>query len=687
MSLKELSNSFLLFQRVEEFCSSHRSHLPLQQLISQTAVIGCYDLLKNLLVDLISPPASHSIPLSTHTLTSVTQHLHYFAFMAFPFGMTRHLFDNTVEERSNPLQLFVWRAKVAFLLPISCDDDLSLLFQSLASINRFTSEDVMLWMDIYLFVGIDPLCSYPPSLFEILLSLCHQLIPIPITGQKTITEKFDLLSLVAYDLNCQFFLTLHPTTIVLQPYSFWTGVFHLISGKLLPNQEGFGYVIYQMNPTSVQTCSLFNKQPECQTSVALFGRSHVELFVSKALTEDRMFWNEFWSWTHCEQQGYNLLSCMILYCEIYLPLKSTCYILDGLISTSSDLFTSSTYPSFNHYESDIPIIITRNRLLMASWFSDSSLHGFRYTSRSIIYISGYFSNPLKSADDNDSYQKSYPSTVPNPSARVAYITALYGTYESSPKPFAKQSIPSDFYCFTDLPETAFSINDNGWIIDRTPYHRLISLPYDSPDLLNSLTKNLHPMNVAKFYKTAFYLIPRLQRYEFIVWLDGNVVISNSSTSEAVITSLTSNGQEMVLFEHWRDGLLWKEVQAVAGQSKYNTTQFAGFSQPRQDIFSQYDSYLTQFHYDESYWAKIQPTRPQYGMWVTCFIGFRMSAFDRIHDFLALWHEHILRYSTQDQVSFSFVSQHLGIHPYSLPDSFIEGNSMVNSLFYKVHHGE
>jgi hypothetical protein len=689
VSLQELSNSFQLFHKIQDFCSSHRSYLPLQQFIATSVIIGCYELLRSVLIAFISDPVTHNIPLSTHILTSVQQHLNYFSFQSHAAGMTRHLFDKSVEERTNPVEFLAWRAEVAFLLPLSCD--LSVLSESLASIRQNYAEDVMLWMDIHLFVGMDPLCSYPPSLSEILQSLlpCHQLITISFTTEDTITQKFDLLSMLAYDMGCQFFFTIHPTAILLQPYSLWAGVVRLLHQRLLVNQEGFGYVVYRVSP---QICSSFDKQPECQTSVALFGRSHVELFVSNALAKDRTLRTELWSWTHCERQGYNLLSCMLFYCETYLALKSSCYILDGYLSVSPRFSPSPLIPPFNlKYQNDIPMIITRNRLLAASWLSASSPYGFRYTSRSLMYISGYFSNLLKSPDDDhDAYQESYPSAIPNPLARVAYVTALYGVYESSPKPFAKQSIPSDFYCFTDLPERTTSANANGWIIDRTPYHQLISLPYDSPDLLNSLTKNLHPMNVAKFYKAAFYLIPRLQRYEFIVWLDGNVVVSNSSTSEALINSLLTSGQEMILFEHWRDGLLWKEVQAASGQSKYNTTEFAGFSQPRQDVLAQYGSYLTQFQYNESYWKGIQPTRPQYGMWVTCFIGFHMTATSgRIKDFLRLWHEHILRYSTQDQISFSFVSQHLKIHPFSLPDDSgsIEGNSMVNSLFYKVAHGE
>lgn len=141
----------------------------------------------------------------------------------------------------------------------------------------------------------------------------------------------------------------------------------------------------------------------------------------------------------------------------------------------------------------------------------------------------------------------------------------------------------------------------------------------------------------------------------------------------------------MLFEHWRDGSLIKEASIASSQSKYNTTDFNGVYQPRQDIMYQYQIYQ-QYGYNDEYWKNIQPHRPQYGVWVTCFVGFNMKH-SKILDFLATWHYHILLLSTQDQISFSFVLQQMNLHPYSFPDDNIEGNSMRNTLYYKVLHGE
>ena len=50
--------------------------------------------------------------------------------------------------------------------------------------------------------------------------------------------------------------------------------------------------------------------------------------------------------------------------------------------------------------------------------------------------------------------------------KICFITAIYGGYETSCKKIVKQTIDSDFICFTDNN----NIINNGWIIDTTPYH-------------------------------------------------------------------------------------------------------------------------------------------------------------------------------------------------------------------------
>lgn len=119
--------------------------------------------------------------------------------------------------------------------------------------------------------------------------------------------------------------------------------------------------------------------------------------------------------------------------------------------------------------------------------------------------------------------------------KVAYITAILGDYELTCKPFVKQTIESDFICFTDNP----SIENNGWIIDTTPYHDTHKSPVDIGIYNNSISKegrlsvleNRHTFNLAKYYKQSWKNIPRLKDYDVVIWLDGTIQITKEDVSE------------------------------------------------------------------------------------------------------------------------------------------------------------
>lgn len=87
-------------------------------------------------------------------------------------------------------------------------------------------------------------------------------------------------------------------------------------------------------------------------------------------------------------------------------------------------------------------------------------------------------------------------------AKICYITAIYNneTLNSCPK-YVKQTIATDFICFTDNP----NINSNGWLIDTFPYHKCIEKEID----------------IINFYKQQYKtkIIPFLKKYDVIIWLD------------------------------------------------------------------------------------------------------------------------------------------------------------------------
>lgn len=59
------------------------------------------------------------------------------------------------------------------------------------------------------------------------------------------------------------------------------------------------------------------------------------------------------------------------------------------------------------------------------------------------------------------------------------------------------------------------------------------------------------------------------------------------------------------------------------------------------------------------------------MRVTCFVAFNNKS-DKIIEFLDLWYEQTLTYTTQDQIWFPYTCQKLNMIPLTLPNDEIKG---------------
>ena len=74
-----------------------------------------------------------------------------------------------------------------------------------------------------------------------------------------------------------------------------------------------------------------------------------------------------------------------------------------------------------------------------------------------------------------------------------------------------------------------------------------------------------------------------------------------------------------------------------------------------------------------------------GVWVTCFVAFDNHNAD-VTNFLNLWYEQTLRYTTQDQIGFPYAAQQLKTTPYTLPNNEIHGDFNHNEFYIKLWHG-
>ena len=265
-------------------------------------------------------------------------------------------------------------------------------------------------------------------------------------------------------------------------------------------------------------------------------------------------------------------------------------------------------------------------------------------------------------------------------SKICFITAIYGKYEKSCKPFVKQTIDTDFICFTDDE----NIISNGWIIDTTPYHIINKSKLDNDTYINSFCNNKHTFNIAKYYKQSFSNIPILQKYDIVVWLDGTIQIIYDKTSEYIIQNIYK--EKIIGWHHeMRNGILSKEVQD-SKYYRYSSTFWNGQSQPIQDVDKQYECYLKD-GYTDNYFKNINSHTPHFGVWITCFVAF-LHKDKSVQEFLDLWYLQTLKHTTQDQIGFSYVCQKTNMLPFTLPNHEVPGpRPHFKTLFYnKTRHG-
>lgn len=265
-------------------------------------------------------------------------------------------------------------------------------------------------------------------------------------------------------------------------------------------------------------------------------------------------------------------------------------------------------------------------------------------------------------------------------SRICFITAIYGGYEQSCKKFVRQTIDTDFICFTDND----NIINNGWTIDTTPYHLINKSAIDDDTFTNSLSNNKHTFNIAKYYKQAFSNIPILDKYDVVVWLDGTIEIIYDRTSEYILNHIYK--EKIIGWHHeYRHGFLYEEVKA-SHFDRYTSTHWNGQSQPYQDIDKQYEFYLKD-GYNDNFFKTIKSHTPHMGVWITCFVAF-LHKDKKVKDFLDSWYLQTLKFTTQDQIGFSYVCQKTNMIPLTLPNNQIHGDrTNSNTMFYiKKHHG-
>jgi len=262
-------------------------------------------------------------------------------------------------------------------------------------------------------------------------------------------------------------------------------------------------------------------------------------------------------------------------------------------------------------------------------------------------------------------------------AKICFITAIYGNYETTCKRFAKQTVETDFICFTDNP----SILSNGWNVDTTKYHLDNKSDLDNNIFVNSLCNNKHTFNVAKYYKQSFNNIPILDKYDVVVWLDGTIEIIYEKTSEYILNNIYKD--KIIGWHHeGQNGLLSNEVIG-SHFPRYTSTYWNSQVQPYQDIDYQYQCYLND-GYNDAFFKSMYSHTPHMGVWITCFVAFLKNDCD-VKSFLDLWYLQTLQFTTQDQIGFPYVVQKTQMIPHTLPNNEIYGDCPHDRTMFYIRH--
>lgn len=254
--------------------------------------------------------------------------------------------------------------------------------------------------------------------------------------------------------------------------------------------------------------------------------------------------------------------------------------------------------------------------------------------------------------------------------RVVFISAFIGNYEKTPKPHAPQSIPCDWVLFSNTGSQNKIVN--GWEIDTHPYHDTHRPSFWTLDKFNGASR--HPFFLAKYYKQCAWCIPRLAKYDVIVWLDGTIEITNPDAAKILVQKI-DQGHSIVGWQHDYVPTMEKEARLSSMLPRYMSSMYLGHQQSPQKIPEQLEAYLSE-GFEQS---------PQH--WVTCLVAFDTRAPTYLL-VLQLWFVQTLLWSTEDQVSFPYVCWKAGVRPYTFPDGDLSGKGhSITDLYIKHNHGK
>lgn len=150
---------------------------------------------------------------------------------------------------------------------------------------------------------------------------------------------------------------------------------------------------------------------------------------------------------------------------------------------------------------------------------------------------------------------------PIPSLRTAIITAVFGGYDS-PTQYRKQDLPCDFFCFVDKA----SASSPHWKPVQDENHQAPTILLDEEcGGATSISPTLKGIR----YRCFPFDIPQLKDYDVIIYLDGNVRITEPTFLHSMFELGIGEHSLSAPVHPWRD-CAYAEATASMKVGKYDT---------------------------------------------------------------------------------------------------------------------
>lgn len=188
--------------------------------------------------------------------------------------------------------------------------------------------------------------------------------------------------------------------------------------------------------------------------------------------------------------------------------------------------------------------------------------------------------------------------------KIAVITAIFGGMDT-PKPFPAQSIPCDYFCFTEE---------------------------NSPAPLPNLPDRLK----AKYFKLQAHRV--LPGYDYYVWIDGNIEVKSP---EFVNKMVEAAGNGIAIQKHHERETISEEIDFILkSENVYLTTRYGN-----QPLKQEYEYYLSQ---------GMPPVAPLYSCNIFAWWNYKNKPYPT-DNFMDAWWNEVICWSWFDQSAFSFLA--------------------------------